>query len=52
VASLLSLSGIVIAEGATVPDNTLAKAEQQEVVVLSSPDPVYETVVRLASLGI
>jgi predicted transcriptional regulator len=52
VASLLSLSGIVIAEGATVPDNTLAKAAQQEVVVLSSPDPVYETVVRLASLGI
>jgi hypothetical protein len=52
VASLLSIPAIVIAEGAPVPDATLAKAEQQEVVVLSSPKPVYETVSSLIALGI
>jgi hypothetical protein len=52
VASLLNLSGIVIAEGAPVPEGTLAKAQQQEMVVISSPEPVYETVVQLSSLGI
>lgn len=52
VASLLGLAGIVIAEGATVPESTLEKAGQQEMVVLSSPEPVYETVVQLSSLGV
>lgn len=52
VASLLGLSAIVVAEGATVPDSTLAKAQEQQVVILSSPEPVYETVCRLFTLGI
>ncbi|MBN1246950.1 MAG: serine kinase [Anaerolineae bacterium] len=52
VASLLGVAAIVVAEGAAVPDNTLAKAEDQSIAVLSSKDPVYETVAQLVSLGI
>lgn len=52
VASLLGISGIVVAEGAPIPEDTLMKAEQQDVVILSSQEPVYETVSRLVSLGI
>lgn len=52
VASLLGISGIVVAEGAPVPEATLAKADQQGVVILVSPEPVYETVSRLIALGI
>lgn len=52
VASLLGIAAIVIAEGAVVPDATLEKAEQQAMPVLSSPDPIYETVARLVRLGI
>ena len=52
VASLLNISAIVIAEGAPVPENTLSKAEEQGVPVLSTDGPSYETVARLVELGI
>ncbi len=52
VAGLNELAGIVIAEGAVVPQVTLDKAAQQDVVILSSPAPVYETVAQLIALGI
>jgi serine kinase of HPr protein (carbohydrate metabolism regulator) len=52
VASLLGISAIIVAEGANVPPDTLAKAEQQDIPVLSSPDPVYETIAQLINLGI
>jgi predicted transcriptional regulator len=52
VASLLGLSAIVVAEGAVVPDGTLEKAEDQGMPVLSSPEPVYETVSSLIRLGV
>jgi len=52
VASLLGIAAIVIAEGANVPEATLGKAEQQEVAILSSGAPVYETVAGLVALGI
>lgn len=52
VAALKELAGIIIAEGAIVPQGTLEKAELQGIVVLSSPDPIYETVKHLAALGI
>ncbi len=52
VASLLGIAAVVVAEGAPVPEATLAKAEEQEMAVLSSPEPVYETVSRLVALGI
>jgi hypothetical protein len=35
-----------------VPESTLSKAEEQGVPVLTTSEPVYETVARLAALGI
>ncbi len=52
VAALAELSGIIVAEGAAVPPDTLAKAAEQGMVVLSSPLPVYQTVAQLVSLGV
>ncbi|MCU0519216.1 MAG: serine kinase [Anaerolineae bacterium] len=52
VASLLGVCAIVVAEGANVPEGTLEKAEEQGMPVLSSPDPVYESVAQLISLGV
>jgi serine kinase of HPr protein (carbohydrate metabolism regulator) len=52
VASLLSVAALIVAEGAEVPEATLTKAEQQDVIVLSSAEPVYETVARLVELGV
>ncbi len=52
VAALKEVAGIIVAEGATVPDATLEKAAQQGVVMLSSPQPVYETVKQLVALGL
>ena len=52
VASLLGVAAIVVAEGAVVPEATLAKAEQQGMAVLSTKNPVYETVAQLIPLGI
>ena len=52
VASLLGVAGIIVAEGAPVPEATLAKAAEQDVVILHSAEPVYETVSRLIALGI
>lgn len=52
VASLLGVSAIVVAENAPVPESTLSKAEEQGVPILSTSEPVYETVARLAALGI
>lgn len=52
VASLKEIAGIVVTEGAVVPDVTLEKAAQQGVVVLSSPQPTYEMVKQLVTLGL
>ena len=52
VASLLGVAAIVIAEGAVVPEATLDKAEDQGIAVLSSKEPVYETIARLVRLSI
>jgi predicted transcriptional regulator len=52
VASLLGISAIIVAEGANVPADTLQKADQQEIPVVSSPDPVYETIAQLITLGV
>ena len=52
VATLKELAGIVVAEGAPVPEATLEKADSQGMVVLSSALPIYETVKQLAALGI
>jgi hypothetical protein len=52
VASLKEIAGILVAEGAAVPAATLEKAEQQGIVMLSSPQPIYETVKQLDALGL
>lgn len=52
VASLLGVSAVIVAEGAQVPESTLLKAEDQGVAILSSAEPVYETVAQLIDLGI
>ena len=52
VASLKELAGIVVAEGAPVPEATLEKAESQGMIVLASSNPIYETAKQLAALGI
>ena len=52
VASLLGVSAIIITEDAPVPQETLDKAHHQEVVILSSPEPTFETIARLVELGI
>ncbi len=52
VASLLGICAIVVAEGANVPESTLEKAEEQNMPLLSSPDPVYESVAQLIALGV
>ena len=52
VASLLGVSAVIVAEGAGVPEGTVEKAEEQGMPVLSSPDPVYESVAQLIALGV
>lgn len=52
VASLLGIAAIIVAEGAPVPEETLRKAQSQEMIVLSTPEPIYETVARLVELGL
>jgi hypothetical protein len=46
------VAALVVAEGAEVPEATLTKAEQQDVIVLASAEPVYETIAHLVALGI
>ncbi|MBN1486541.1 MAG: hypothetical protein JW981_02790, partial [Anaerolineae bacterium] len=52
VAALLGIPAIIVTEGAPVPPETLTKAEQQEVVVLSSSQPTFETIAQLIKLGL
>ena len=52
VASLLGVAALIVAEGAEVPEATLTKADQQDVIVLSSSEPVYETIAHLVELGL
>ncbi len=52
VAALLEIAAVIVAEGAAVAEETVRRAEAQEVVLLSSSEPVYETVAKLVSLGV
>lgn len=52
VAALKEVAAIIVAENAVVPDATREKAAQQGVVMLSSPQPIYETVKQLVALGL
>lgn len=52
VAALLDLAAIIITEGAQPDPATLEKAEQEGVILLSTPLPTYTVVGRLWELGI
>jgi predicted transcriptional regulator len=51
VASLTGLAAIVVTEGAPVADETLAKAETQDVIVLRSQEPTFEALTKLIQAG-
>lgn len=51
VASLTGLAAIVVTENAPVSDETIAKAKQQDVVVLRSAAPTFEAVSQLIDAG-
>ena len=52
VASLKGLSGIILVNGRTPDQETLRKAEQENVPILASTLPTFELVGRLYSLGL
>lgn len=51
VASLLDVAGIVVTEGASVAPETVEKAQEEGVVLLSSELPTFETIRELVQLG-
>jgi hypothetical protein len=52
VASLLDLAGVIITEGNRPEEETLARAEQEGVVVLAHPQSTFTVVGRLQDLGV
>ncbi len=52
VASLVGLSGVIVTEGAKIEPDTLQKAGQHEVVILTTPLPTYVVAGRLYELGV
>lgn len=52
VASLLQLAAVVVTEGAPVDPVTVQRAEENRLVLLTTPQDTFTTVARLAALGI
>ena len=52
VASLLDLSAVIITEGAMPDDETIAKANQENVILFSTEQPTFSVVGRLWDLGL
>lgn len=52
VAALLDLSAIVITENAQPDQETIEKANDKGVIMLSTPEPNYEVIGRLWELGL
>jgi len=52
VASLLNLAGIIITGGGQPDAATLEKAEQENVVILTTPLTTYTVVGKLSALGV
>ena len=52
VASLLGLSGVIITEGARPDQETLARAENEGVVLMATPKTTFTVVAELSSLGV
>lgn len=52
VAALLDVSAVIITENAQPDENTIAKANEQGVILLSTPEFSYQVVGKLWDLGI
>ncbi len=52
VAALLDLAAIIITENAQPDQETIDKANDKDVIMLSSPDPNYEVIGKLWELGL
>jgi imidazolonepropionase-like amidohydrolase len=52
VAALLDLSAVIVTEGAELDSETIAKANGEGVVVLSTQDSTYDVVGRLWEMGL
>lgn len=52
VASLLGLAGVIITEGNKPDQDTVARAEKEDVVLMLTPSTTFSVVGRLASLGV
>ncbi len=52
VAALLDLSAIIITEGAQPDPETIQKANEKDVIMLSSPQPNFQIVGQLWELGL
>lgn len=50
VASLADTSCVILAEGVELPEDLVATAQEKEINVLRSSEPIYETAIRLAGL--
>ena len=50
VASLADTSCVILAEGVELPEDIVETAQQKEVNILRSSQPIYETAIRLAGL--
>jgi hypothetical protein len=52
IAGLTELAGIIVSEGKTIGVDTLAKADEEGIPILSTSMPTYEVAGRLWELGI
>ncbi len=52
VATLLDLSAVIITEGATPDDSTIAKANEEGINLLSTPEPTFAIVGKLWEMGL
>ena len=50
VASLADTSCVILAEGVEMPADLVATAQEKEINILSSSQPIYETAIKLAGL--
>ena len=50
VASLADTSCVILAEGVELPEDLVETAQQKEINVLRSAEPIYETALKLAGL--
>ncbi len=52
VASLIGLAAVIVAGDAPVAEDTLKKAELNDVVIFTTPAPAFEVIGKLYALGV